>query len=701
MSTSSPALHPQISSLRSLSDLPFHPLAPHHRRTSSQSVASSPLLDAAPSYLVEWAAGGVAVRTPLPTPEDLRAVVTRGRGGGGAAADRLLVLRGLPAEHLKALRASLDIDPAFVEAHAGRRRYRPVRWRKDADFACFAYPELVGGFRGVGGGRGDAAAGSADPNQGPAAAAVAAVRVVDQAELLPAPELRAISEDGDMAAALCRVSLWLNPQMDVVLVDRAPWREPGTPLRKARRPAVVAGRSPQPTRPSSPAAGGKGSFESRLADGEEVGGLEDELYRSLKDAADVGEALTNILAELAYDRWLDLFELMAPRPPAASGRDLSTVYWELGQALEQNVAVAGYLAARRAREGLGGHGHPSASSAYPDWAALLARLSRREALVPLTLPPAPRLIRDGTGGKKPVRQQTTTTSTSAGSRGAGAGRRLANRSRSHGHGASAASLGTTAAAEDESQRALNRVSYLGAVLLPFSIVSGILSMSDPFGPENDRFWVFWTAAVPLTLVCVLVIYADIIRKAEVWVEVAAEGVQAAIFAGDGGAVVGRGTEQGRRLTWYRLGGPATAAAVAAVAVPGSEEGAGKANGKISVGGRTTSVQPRPALRYTEGDEAVVIDMPSTPATEEAPEATPGGTSAVESDSDAEVVYDNDDVVGPTMILQRRSDGSRPMAWKRQQLGWYGAVKAILGYNKPRRDVPLGIGPLERRQTSTY
>ena len=170
-----------------------------------------------------------------------------------------------------------------------------------------------------------------------------------------------------------------------------------------------------------------------------------------------------------------------------------------------------------------------------------------------------------------------------------------------------------------------------------------------------------------------------------WVEVAAEGVQAAIFADSGGAVVGRGTEPGRRLTWYRLGH-----AAGAPPPPGAEPDS-KANGQAPAA-RMALVQ-QPALRYAEGDEAVVIDM-ATPSAPEAPAAGPPG-------SDADDESGEEDDVEPTMILQRPSDGSRPKAWKRQQLGWYGAVKAIVGYNKPRRDVPLGIGSLERRKTSTY
>ncbi|KAI0162936.1 hypothetical protein BJ166DRAFT_591769 [Pestalotiopsis sp. NC0098] len=71
---------------------------------------------------------------------------------------------------------------------------------------------------------------------------------------------------------------------------------------------------------------------------------------------------------------------------------------------------------------------------------------------------------------------------------------------------------------EENQRSLDRVSYLGGVLLPVSIVSGILSMGDTFGPGGDLFYVFWAAGVPLTVLTLLVIYADSIRREVVYVQ---------------------------------------------------------------------------------------------------------------------------------------------------------------------------------------
>ncbi|KIM99786.1 hypothetical protein OIDMADRAFT_146370 [Oidiodendron maius Zn] len=67
-------------------------------------------------------------------------------------------------------------------------------------------------------------------------------------------------------------------------------------------------------------------------------------------------------------------------------------------------------------------------------------------------------------------------------------------------------------ATSEGRRALDRVSYMGAILLPFSIVAGLFSMAPDFGPGGRWFFVFWAVSVPIVAVTVILIYADIIRK---------------------------------------------------------------------------------------------------------------------------------------------------------------------------------------------
>jgi hypothetical protein len=678
MTTSSPVA---MTPMSSLPNLPLRVIPSRHRRTSSQSVAStSPLLDAAPAYLAEWSSG-TCVRTPLPTPEDLRAVVPgrRPRAGSpspppsraGADVDRrLLVLRGLPADHLKALRASVDIDPSFIEAHAARRRYRPVRWRRDAGFACLAYPELVAGFRAVG--MQEAQAQRAGEKGKATAATVPLVSVAersvnvlpgagDAVELMPEPSLRAVSDDGDTAAAFCRASLWVGGQTDVLLVDRPFWKWPAIPgeaqMRKARRATAV-------TRPFTlvPVAEGEErekKLEMRLAVGDEIASFEDVLYKTLKDAADGGEGIAEVVSEVAFDHWAEFFEVLAPHPQTTAAHDLPSFYGELARMLELNAGGASHL---EERSGVGVQ--------YPDWGMHLATLDRRVRLLELEGggghhhhgPPAG-------GAKRPARKDTGVSNSSR---------------RSRGHQSISASAAAGSTTEEENQQALNRVSYLGGLFLPFSIVSGILSMSDPFGPQNDLFWVFWAAVIPVTLISILVIYADIIRKAEVWVEVAAEGVQNAVF-GEGSQPIARDSEPGRLTTWYRLH---------------KDAGVG-----MSTKTRLNGAPAAQALKYAEGDEAVVIDMAPPPNMPETMLPLPPMGSVPEEGPDGGETDAEDGEVSPNLILvERTSDGSKPKAWRRQQLGWYGAVKTILGYTRPRRDSPVGVpslAVLERRKTSTY
>lgn len=62
------------------------------------------------------------------------------------------------------------------------------------------------------------------------------------------------------------------------------------------------------------------------------------------------------------------------------------------------------------------------------------------------------------------------------------------------------------------EQSLNRVIYLGALLLPFSVVAGILSMGDDFTPGQEKFFIFWVIAIPLLLFTLGVILLDKFRQ---------------------------------------------------------------------------------------------------------------------------------------------------------------------------------------------
>jgi hypothetical protein len=70
----------------------------------------------------------------------------------------------------------------------------------------------------------------------------------------------------------------------------------------------------------------------------------------------------------------------------------------------------------------------------------------------------------------------------------------------------------TAETDIRTQRSINRITYLGAILLPFSIVAAILTLDGEFAPGMSMFWVYWAVGVPISGLVVLIIYADGIRR---------------------------------------------------------------------------------------------------------------------------------------------------------------------------------------------
>jgi hypothetical protein len=71
----------------------------------------------------------------------------------------------------------------------------------------------------------------------------------------------------------------------------------------------------------------------------------------------------------------------------------------------------------------------------------------------------------------------------------------------------------------EHQRSVNRLAFMGGILLPFSIVSGFFSMAEEWAPGGKRFFAYWAIAVPIMLSAVVLVYADTIRKRMVYTSV--------------------------------------------------------------------------------------------------------------------------------------------------------------------------------------
>ncbi|CAM1509317.1 Fc.00g030560.m01.CDS01 [Cosmosporella sp. VM-42] len=77
---------------------------------------------------------------------------------------------------------------------------------------------------------------------------------------------------------------------------------------------------------------------------------------------------------------------------------------------------------------------------------------------------------------------------------------------------------TATSLNEPNSRSLDRIAYLGGLLLPLTVVSGILSIEGTYGPEGSAFWVFWVASGLSSLLALLVIHADNLRTLDVWIE---------------------------------------------------------------------------------------------------------------------------------------------------------------------------------------
>lgn len=196
---------------------------------------------------------------------------------------------------------------------------------------------------------------------------------------------------------------------------------------------------------------------------------------------------------------------------------------------------------------------------------------------------------------------------------------------------------------EENLRSLDRVSYIGGFLLPISIVSGILSMGDTFGPRGDLFYVFWALAVPLTILTVVIIYADTIRRKIVWVEVSVSGASS-VHASEGfNHHFWRGKHRKPGTT----------------SMPNLEQGT--------------------HYSYSEPMALPVSEHISMPERLEE-------TQSVSS--------------GPVLTLESRfCRESRPKVWTRQELGWIGAAKCILQLSRVKKMQSLPLGA--RKQSDTY
>ncbi|KAK1987854.1 hypothetical protein LZ30DRAFT_701130 [Colletotrichum cereale] len=384
----------------------------------------------------------------------------------------------------------------------------------------------------------------------------------------------------------------------VLFLDRPIWNDPSSQVRMARRPLSVT-RSWQ-TKIDESQMDGTSVWNVLIAEGDELLGLEDSLLRTFRQSNIARQSLADVLHEAVYDKWQDFFEALPPCSQSGSLQD-SSLYWQATGSLEQNLDSA---YAQGPQPMIGG-------VRRTDWHSLLERLQRRVAISRLETPTVPQ-----TPGW--LRTQPTTAA-------------LQTRDMNLPEQVSRPNINDTGHwpdGKEANQRALDRVTYLGGILLPFTVVSAILSMNEEYSPNSPRFWVFWAASVGAAILCLSIIYLDQLRCLEVYFEVAAADKVESI------------------LTSVK-----------------THDGLGMAPMPIAASGSRW-----PSRLTTE----MLIDGPE-----------PGM-------DDMEVMADS--AVNPTMLVQQCTNGSKPKAWQRRQLGWAGAVKKVVGYYRWMGSKPVQLSP---------
>ena len=418
-----------------------------------------------------------------------------------------------------------------------------------------------------------------------------------------------------------------------MFLDRPSWREQASALRKAHRPSSIT----RPYHLDSPKPGSN-LWEVELSEGDEFPDLQDSLYFRLKDAATSGDDVIAVLAGLAFDHWLDFFETLPPPSRFRSGSavmqyDAPGLLWQVTQSLEQNLEGAQPLS-RQAGNGSSNYGPAAGNSvsASPDWPTLLDRTSRRVELSRLASHQALTLTTTESSTLSTVTHHPSTTSPPP----PPAEEPPLSNFKPQIRARAAVNLVNRPSArepDEQNQRSLDRVTYLGGFLLPFTVVSGILSMNDEYSPTGPQFWIFWVASALSAAACLLVIYLDQLATLEAWFEVAADDAVGAFIQ--------------------------TAAPAARPA------------NKIN-GGSTGSIPPRVEGRTYD---MPLVHEPASGVTYAAP--VPEAVLEDAEGEEEEVLADSAE--HPTTIVQRRTDGSGARTWRRRPLGWGGALKRCVGY----------------------
>ncbi|TQV99461.1 hypothetical protein IF1G_01676 [Cordyceps javanica] len=510
---------------------------------------SSPRLSGAPSadddgltplgYVLEWTPRSHHHRHRLDTVDNLRSELL---GGEPAGVEQLIVLRGGPdlvgagssrpdddgaGGVSDALRNLAGVDAAFLEAFArgGAKPFRPRGRARTACWWTWRYPEQSTTTR--------------DGNDGPSSSSSSSFVVMRHAALWlssPTPILL-VDTPLDPAASRRRD----KPAAPRLRHQDAATRRSG--LQHGMASGDGGGRygsmaryhtSPRPQADSSSSSSGKPGGRPAPAP---AWALDDELAAAVDHVQDV--ALDEMLAEIVYERWAAYLGALRLDGDGAGdvdvdgGRAARRLLWSYMVALERNLDDA-RCCARQGR--FVEHASPAA------WTDLSQRAQLR------------------------IQLASAASATSS----------ITNRRRHHHHrrrrdeeeeegeekdGAAPRRGGGGDEGDAANERSLDRIAYLGGVLLPVTVVAGVLAIEGRYGPEGPQFWVFWAASAAASVAALLVIYLDQLRLADVWVEMPSM-VEAGGGGGDGGGFgLGGVVDDGggklvaaataRRRAWHR------------------------------------------------------------------------------------------------------------------------------------------------------
>ncbi|ROW17044.1 hypothetical protein VPNG_01017 [Cytospora leucostoma] len=365
----------------------------------------------------------------------------------------LMVFRNPPEPFTRTILDSpLGIDPAFIAARVDGRRYRPrgIHKRRGGT-SMWIYPELWTSYR-----------------------------------------------QENLVMVFYRASLLANAEglVDVLFLDgEVGWNMGSRNLRRVGdrqgRVATESGRAECVEAEGGSQSGGLTGYATDIIreTGDGTPSLEEGLREEVGEDEEVKGGIENILEETAYEYWLDFLEVLMPRRSAAI-LDETSLEWQAMRALEANADMSRDVA-RRSKS-------PDTAFTRPDWEGLTRRLQLRVQMLAL-VPPRPR-----TPGR-----MTTIDSSEDLSLPFGHSPVVRRTEIARSLAAASSDIGKPSPGiADEDQRSIDRVTYLGGILLPFTVVAGVLSMNDIFEPGGRLFWVFWVASIPLAAFTVLLIFID-------------------------------------------------------------------------------------------------------------------------------------------------------------------------------------------------